>query len=477
MFSAVMLAASCLSDDTETDITYYNDTAITSFSLGTLKRYLTTKAKTQFNEDGTPKDSIYTVSVTGSKYKFYIDQIGRKIYNTDSLPQNTDAAHVLCSVNTKNNGFVVVKDMESDTLRYFSESDSIDFTKPREFRVYASSGVAYRNYTVEVNVHKEDPDSFRWNTAGTCPDAMRMQGMKALTFNDKIILCGTDGSKTSLYTTSTDGASSWTAVTTNITLDAQACRSMTAHGNLLFTVSGGKLIVSTDGQTWHDASMINGMADLDTPSRLIGSAGMKLYALDAAGNMVSSEINGAAWQTEKISGDKADLPTDNICLASVPLATDKNSARVIMTGTRRLETYPEDSVATVWNKIEEYAEGSQEHGWMSCNEQSRYQLPRLANLKMTKYGDLLVAIGGKGEGTSTAEAFSQIYVSRDNGLTWHADDRYVLPEDFTNNGSNLCAITADKDNFLWIICGGNGTVWRGRLNKLGWKDPQTSFDK
>jgi hypothetical protein len=36
---------------------------------------------------------------------------------------------------------------------------------------------------------------------------------------------------------------------------------------------------------------------------------------------------------------------------------------------------------------------------------------------------------------------------------------------------------SDKDNFIWLICSGTGEVWRGRLNRLGWKDVPTSFLK
>ena len=53
------------------------DTAITAFSLGSLDRYTKTKAG---------KDTLLKANVTGSDYKFYIDQAQRKIYNVDSLP-------------------------------------------------------------------------------------------------------------------------------------------------------------------------------------------------------------------------------------------------------------------------------------------------------------------------------------------------------------------------------------------------------
>ena len=168
---ASLLLASCLKSSDE-EVTTYNDTAIASFSLGTLNRYVTTKAK-----DGVT-DSTYKTTVTGSTYKFYIDQQACRIYNVDSLPKGTDVAHVLCNVTSKNSGVVTIKSLISDSLRYYSSSDSIDFTTQREFRVYANSGNAYRSYTVSVNVHQEDADDFRWTrvTSGYVPSYIPVDG-------------------------------------------------------------------------------------------------------------------------------------------------------------------------------------------------------------------------------------------------------------------------------------------------------------
>lgn len=475
MFSAILLATSCLSDDTEDNITYYDDTAITSFSLGTLNRYLVTKAKTQFNEDGTPKDSTYKVTVDGSQYKFYIDQAGRKIYNADSLPQGTDAAHVICNVGSKNAGIVVIKDVDSDTLRFYSSVDSVDFSSPREFQVYATGGTVHRSYTVSVNVHKEDPDSFRWNAVGACDDFTRMKGMKAVEFGGRLMVYASDGNATSVYATGTGDGAAWAALTTTPALDAEAWKSVVVHGNTMFTVSGGRLMVSTDGLSWQDGSMLNGDAGAPQPERLAGAGRVKLYGIDAAGDLLSSENHGVVWQKDRCLGDKAMLPQEYISMAALPLATSSDAERIIIAGSRSLAEYPEDSVAMVWNKIEEYDNGSEQHGWILCEGQGRYQLPRLSNLRVMEYGGVLVAVGGRGQGQSTAGAFAQIYVSRDNGLTWHADDRYVMPAGFTNGDSDVFTMAVDKEHFLWIICGGNGIVWRGRLNRLGWADDQTSF--
>jgi hypothetical protein len=39
---------------------------------------------------------------------------------------------------------------------------------------------------------------------------------------------------------------------------------------------------------------------------------------------------------------------------------------------------------------------------------------------------------------------------------------------FDKNAKSV-AVAVDADNFIWLISSGTGEVWRGRLNKMGWK--------
>ena len=36
-------------------------------------------------------------------------------------------------------------------------------------------------------------------------------------------------------------------------------------------------------------------------------------------------------------------------------------------------------------------------------------------------------------------------------------------------------MTVDENQYLWIVCGGSGQVWRGRLSQLGWATQQKVF--
>ena len=104
----------------------------------------------------------YTATVTVLNYAFTIDQVGHRIFNRDSLPLGTDVSHVVCNITTRNNGTVLIRDVASDTLRYYVSTDSINFTTPRKFVILSNDGTGRTEYTISINVHQVNPDQFVW---------------------------------------------------------------------------------------------------------------------------------------------------------------------------------------------------------------------------------------------------------------------------------------------------------------------------
>ena len=131
LLSLSALMTACLGGDDEQGTTY-SDMAITAVTLGTLNRY------TETVSSSTGNDTVVKSTLTGSNYRLTIDQVGHRIYNQDSLPVGTDLKHVvISSISTKNNGMVYLKSLTSDSVRYLSTTDSVDFTLPRTLRVFA----------------------------------------------------------------------------------------------------------------------------------------------------------------------------------------------------------------------------------------------------------------------------------------------------------------------------------------------------
>ena len=173
LLTGVVSLSACLNDGDDEKTGTYSDVAITQFSLGTLNRY------TQTTSTSTGNDTIVKTTVTGSLYKMTIDHMQRRIYNVTELPVGTDVAHVLCTVTAKNSSMIALKSATSDTLSWYSSTDSIDFSTPRTFRVFATDGSAYRDYSVELNVSSTTGVSFEWQLSGTSDEwaAMASGGM------------------------------------------------------------------------------------------------------------------------------------------------------------------------------------------------------------------------------------------------------------------------------------------------------------
>lgn len=464
LFSVIFLCASCLDDGDDMELVFYDDTAISAFSLGTLNRYMTVKSSKG-------EDSTVVTEVKGRDYKFYIDQISREIYNADSLPVGTDNKHVLCEITSKNSGIVVIKDMDSDTLRYYSNTDSIDFSEPREISVYDMGGTAKRTYKVSVNVHKEYADTLMWNLMGTEPELARLKAMKAVENNGTIYVFGTDGNSTLTYYTDAADGHSWKLAGSNLNMmmPVESYKNVAVKDGMIYMLCGNLLIKSDDAATWEQVTTDAGI------SRLVGAGAKKLYGIDGNGRMVASE-DGTAWTEETLDGDAGMLPDADICFAVQPLRTNADSERMIMVGNHAVKVDAADTTAVVWSKIEEYAPESETHPWIYYDNVAKGVLPRLGSLVMTLYDGRLLAFGGdEMEGGKTA-AFSRMYFSKDNGLSWQNDSRFYFPEAFGSSKSSF-ALVAGPDNFLWIVCGDTGQVWRGRLSQLGWASDRTSFTK
>ena len=168
MLVALTAMTSCL-NSSSSEVTLYDDAAIIDFSLGTVNRYMHTTSSTG-------ADSIYKVTFSGSNYDFSIDNVQRIIYNADSLPVGSDVKHIASTLTTYNNGYALIKDIDSDTLRIYSLLDSIDYSVPRTVRIYSSDGNNINTYTIKINVHQQEADVFTWQEVGDWTDEPTEEG-------------------------------------------------------------------------------------------------------------------------------------------------------------------------------------------------------------------------------------------------------------------------------------------------------------
>lgn len=465
LLATVFLMASCLESDN--DYTYTDDCAISSFSVTTAKQNTFVKTSDRL------RDSLVVKELTLSNYKFYIDQINGKIYNPDSLPCGVDAKKLLCSVSNSSAGLVVIKKEKSDSLDYFSSTDSLDFSVDREVQVVSNSGLSVKKYTVHVNVHKEQADSFAWHATPICAELKTMQAIKTAAVNGKLILLGTDGNNTLVYA---NNGTQWTKCETNLghNLAADAYKSLVTKDDYAYISDGGNIVRTNDGKTW------NIMGEATDVTRLVAASRYSLYGYATDGRLMTSKDNGATWTVAEIDDELSLMPYGETTYASVEIEGYAKTDRVMLFGTRDAATYPNDKYLTIWGKIDEAAENSENQPWAyyGVSADNNHAAPLLSGISAVAY-DGGVYMMGQEDGKAP-----KFYKSLDNGITWREDTATVmLPTNFNENATNAItakgtyALTVDKNKSLWLVNASNGMTWRGRINRLGWAKEQTAFEK
>lgn len=437
---------SCL-DNNDTTYEFSSDALISAFSINNIETKVPSKT-------ATGKDTTLIVTTIGSNYSFTIDQNENRIYNSDSLPAGTDITKV--TLNLSIVGYAVVYEKnQQDTI--WTNTDSLDFTKPVNLKVYAYDGTT-RSYKAQINVHKQDPDFLQWtqleNTDFNVNAAYRQ---KAVSYNNRIYVFAEGANQVQVTSTEMTNGRSWTPLQdiTGIPVTADYSSVIAFKGSneeeKLYLLAQNELYVSSDGTNWSKVDTNR------TFTQLFASSSTHLYGISDQ-KIVESE-NALAW-TEQ--GDvTAYFPTETVSYTVCKLATNSQIERLVVVGERNVES---DTTAVVWSKL------SNESKWTPLlqQEDNPYGCPKLKELAVIHYDDDLYAFGGVKDFTTTlpVKAFGDLYQSVDHGMTWKTTRKIMLPEEFIDKTSHFSYVV-DTDNYIWIMWSGSNDVWKGRINRLG----------
>ena len=460
LFAATSIMTSCLDNDVE-QITYTSETSITGFSLGTLNI-------DRIGKDKNGLDSHYVDTLDCSNYPFTIDQINRIITNKDSLPVGTYIDKVITNI-TYDAGMLGYTPKGSDHDTIWTSTDSIDFTDPVEFKVYAYSGVEGKPYKVTINVHKQEPDTISWKKFDTqlqLFNAGSLSEQKAVYANGKVYVFGKNGNGTHIEYSdvANDNPSPWVPVTDNIPSNIDTYSATAWAGNIYFLARG-----TNDKQLYK----------LNVTTDKIEPVGTETFEMLIGGNDIKSELY-AVKEGEK--GKKSGIYKENTWTEDAnsftlfpvgkPFFSNTTTASYNndITTTIALCNNPtdNDTPALVFNRM------SSDNKWEE--RMQNLPLPNLENVTMIYYDGKLYAFGG---GYKEIKPFSQFYCSTDNGLCWRpVTECMAFPAEFgtlyttTHHGNYSCAVTpkleneTSRGNFIWIVWE-DGSICRGRINRLG----------
>lgn len=462
LFAATSIMTSCLDNDVE-QITYTSETSITGFSLGTLNI-------DRMGKDKNGLDSPYD-TLDCSNYPFTIDQINRTITNKDSLPVGTHIDKVITSI-TYDAGMLGYKPKGSDHDTIWTSTDSIDFTEPVEFKVYAYSGVEGKPYTITINVHQQEPDTISWKKFDNNPfSAGNLSEQKAVYANEKIYIFGkkNNGNTCIEYTKAInvpgenglkDNPTSWTPIE-NLPLNIDTYSATVCAGNIYFLAETNKQLYK-----------------LDANSNKITSVGTETFEMLIGANEIKSElyaVKGGKSGIYKENTWTEDADPFTLCPTGKPFFSNTTTASYNSNITSTVAlcynqgTTANDTTALVFNRM------SSDNKWET--RMQNLPLPNLKNVTMIYYDGKLYAFGGESV-KPEVKPFSQFYCSTDNGLCWRpVTECMAFPAEFstlytTHHGNYSCAVTpkleseTSRGNFIWIVWE-DGSICRGRINRLG----------
>ena len=450
--------ASCLNDN-DRDITYYDDTAITAFTLGKLSLRVDSTTK-----DG-KKDSVYYRKLDAKNYVFYIDQINKRVYNLDSLPYGVNQKKIVGTFSTRNAGVVTLKSLTSDSTAYYKNGqDSVDFTSERTFVVYSNSQKYSQKYTVDVRVHKQKPNDFKWNQLATVSAFASLQGLRVANAGSMVLVFGSTGSATVVYGSPIADGKAWAKLVPSFSPDANAWQNAVSFNGTAYVLSGGRLWKSDDATSWTDLGVA-----ASAMSRLLGASNAGLHLLGTDGQLYLAKAGTTQIASQALAASSAYLPQQDFNMVVWNHSASDKTEQVVLLGNRTEAGHAGDSAPVVWGKVFEYGQASSTQKWAYYNSlEAEPRLPRMSNLQVVTHGPVLLAVGGAGMGASSSvQALKDVYVSADGGLSWRTNRIYTMPTDIAKNTTHF-AMGADKDNHIWLVCAGTGKVWRVRKNSVGW---------
>ena len=446
-----LLLSSCLGSD-ENEYELSRDCQILSFSLS--------------------NDSIPELS----NVVFTIDQISGRIFNIDSMPYGTKLDEkVICKVRLASTVYTcqVMQEAIGDTI-FWNTEDSLDFSKPVKFVNTLWDGETTKTYLAQVNIHQVVPDSMAWGIYKEGIPAAAVKEEKVVVFgegdNESYYMYAQPVNASEgyqLYRSAVSDGRNWTELTvTGLPAGEVRLSQITAYEDAFYAVTTkGALYRSADGQAWtlmENTPVVKALLGAIKTSDDYTITGKQPSALATV-----VEKNGSFIYA---SMDKEMEWTDGTLLnEGFPLTGFGNLSYNSMYRARLLVVAGRDKDNKLTN-----AAWSTENGqvWAMLTDEEATPFDKQEGVAVTEYDDKFFMLSGINE---AGKASSDIYLSRDGGVTWNVSDTLVvMPPEFKARG--FSSIYVDENDYMYLF-GGKETnnsdvlnqIWRGRINRLGFK--------
>lgn len=387
-------------------------------------------------------DTIY-----GKYYKFTVDQVNHVIFNADSLPLGSDTLLNKIIIDTFSTTGYITSGLLDSLLIVGQPANLLPaINKPGiTFKVISNDGSRKQEYSLQVNVHKVDPELATWkNVKGLPADfvAAKSTDQKILVRDDELMafLRGDLLLKSDI---TSETAYAWKTYTmTGLPADAMLHSTLCYNDTLYMISQSGDLYNSVDGEVWEKNEILSGGV-----RTLLAAFADKLTAIkeeDGELRYCLTHASTEAWTSGVLVHEG--FPIDKV--SSDVYVSGTGVERAILVGMPKSEEYK----TTPWMTIDG-------DDWGAMSTETSYYCPMIYNPSVMFYNKFFYIVG---------DELGELYESM-GGLVWGlSTGKFQLPEEL--EGHQQYALTVDDANYIWILVIGNDNentqLWRGRLNVL-----------
>lgn len=419
--------------------------------------YYEVDKNTQIKTFSLTSDSVSALA----KVAFTIDQINGRIMNLDSMEYGTKIDRVICNMTYGSYAkeIKVMAEAKGDTVSY-NAADSIDFSKPVKFVVYASDGQSIRTYIANINIHQVVPDSMVWNMmpASSFPGiAMDEQKVVANEDNTYSMYAHEKGKEYHLYTSA--DLKEWTerSLSGLPTSGLRLSEIVRFNGMVYMAAVDGGLYESADGMSWQKVENAPNVKAVLGSMEEHTNQNARLALLVNDANAIKYAVMGKDGAFETGIEVPAGFPVEGFAARNIYLMYKD---RILLAGGKNKKGA---LLQSTWSTLDGLNWAEQTDAY------DKYLFGKREGASLAIYDNQYYLIGGLDE---SGKPLKDIYRSSDHGVTWeYVDEMVVLPEEYQARG--YASLIVDADNFMTIIGGkssASGQIltknWRGRINRL-----------
>lgn len=392
-----------------------------------------------------------------AKTMFSIDQFKQSIYNVDSLPYKTSLRKVYASISFGSSSPSKLQIIYPDSVSVWNGSDSIDFSRVPKIKVTAADGSTSIEYSVDVRIHKVDPDTLMWTKMANLKQPASITGKQKTLLIDNTFYTFSIDSDNKLYLYKADKSTAYQPkqVVNGLNGNKIKLESITFFNNSFYAVdSDNKAYVSDkQGVTWGEKStnIVNIIGILPSSSEekdmllVLAQKDNKTY-LARTSNLDKDKLiyeSSAISENFPVSGFSSvtnyNRSSLNYAILAISGGKTQSGAATNLTWSFQLDG---DALRIIPNQSHSVFNG--QNGVVTF-----------------LYASYLYALVN-----------NKFYKSASYGAKWSlAPNKEILDTNIPKASKQ--SVIVDTDNYIWIFGGikdADGAsvqdVWRGRINRL-----------